>query len=123
RLRKDIGDLIPDEVLTALVNKSINKLFFKEKADTAGYHTTYKPSFFNTLVKELFEARFRTEIDKYFTENGKKITDQIAAELVEQSPKILGIMIVNQFSNVSSDIAHDITSSILNNLRNKGMNI
>ena len=67
RLQKDIGDLIPDEVLKGMVEKSIKEMFFTRKMDKAGSDWSPKwqenASWFEAEVFDRFKILIEIEVD------------------------------------------------------------
>ena len=81
RLSKDITDLIPDEALTALVEKSIDRVFFKERITSERVNSwsnpkvTRHPSVFEETVADLLREPFEKIIARHMEENQDEIME------------------------------------------------
>ena len=87
RLSKDIADLIPDEALTSLIEKSIDRVFFKRRVtrtNTWGEAVEDRPSLFEELVGELLEKKFRKIALEYLAANEEKV-DEIIDKMVGEN--------------------------------------
>ena len=77
RLTKDIGTLIPDEALTALIEKAVHNCFFEpqKKQTFSGYstQTITIPSVFEETVKDLLEENVKTVLRKWINDNEQKV--------------------------------------------------
>src|SRR5580698_1104647 len=81
RLRKDIGDLLPNEVLAELVKKAIEDMFFVKRTtrDSYGYTTT-SVSWFEEEVAKQMKTQIAETIKAHFIENGRIIAKAIETE-------------------------------------------
>jgi hypothetical protein len=81
KLRNDIGDLIPEDALLLMIEKSIDNVFFKTRAVTegTGFHAKVilKPSVFEETLKELLSPMFAKAMEKHVGENADKINQMI----------------------------------------------
>lgn len=85
RLTKDIGDLIPDDVLKSMVDKAMQKAFFEDQIVTTGSYSrneVRKPAEFVEIIKQLMRERVKISVDSWVTENQDKVM-----ELFEQIVK------------------------------------
>jgi len=92
RVRADIGELLPDEALKALIVKAIEKIFFERPLERFGTPTQY--SWFETEVKNMLRERIREAVQAHFKENGERIAANCASVIQAEAPKIMGEVIV-----------------------------
>lgn len=120
RLRKDIGDLIPDTVLAQMVERSINKLFFEETVIYDNYHreTGRKPTQFSDMVFELMKPRIEGMIKQWAEEHPTIIDDIMRKAITEALPAALGAaaksVLVNGYRSSGFDIAQLIKEALRN---------
>lgn len=119
RLRKEIGDLIPDAVLTEMVNKSIKDIFFtkKEIPGSYGREKIVEPSWFDVEVKTLLSPTIKECISSYFQEHKDEIGKLIAEAIVKDSPLLIGAFLVDVISRKVDRVA-DKNDSLVEALRN-----
>lgn len=92
RLIKDIGALIPDEALQALVEKAIGEVFFKDKVEKGQYYNSadiITPSGFKVVVKELMAERVQAAIEAYIAANEDKVLEVLKAALNESAETVV----------------------------------
>ena len=105
RLRSDIGDLIPDELLQQLVSRAIEKNFF-EQVKHVEYNAysadkvTYTDSFFVQKIQSLLEERVSLSIDKWIAENQDLVAEKIEST-VKAAPETLVLNAISSMFNGS----------------------
>ena len=81
RLTKDIGDLIPDEALVAMIERATEDCFFKDKKKQSGHgynsQTVYENSVFKTVVKELLAERMDNAIRGWIDANQELMAKEL----------------------------------------------
>lgn len=113
RLRADIGDLIPDEVLKELVDKTIQKGFFEQRRDGKG-------SWFEEEVRKLLQSRIQEIIQRYMKDNRDAIATKATEIIVANGPRMLGNVLVSMFSGSAYSISTEVTRKVVDDLRNEG---
>lgn len=94
RLRSDIGELLPDDVLSGLVSKAINDLFFKDVVVNSGsYSTRTEPSWFRKEVEYQMRTRIKDALDKYFETNEDKINEIIQSRMQEHAGTLFALFL------------------------------
>lgn len=116
RLVKDIGDLIPDEALKALVDKAMDNAFFEPQIvmEGTGYQQKQvsKPSVFEQTVKELLEPLLREQIKLWICDNEETVLKNIQQFLdrgVEHA--LMGALtsaVGMHFTNMKYNIENDL---------------
>lgn len=83
RLREDIGELIPDEVLADMVNKCMKKLFFtgKEVKNNWGQHVRTEPPLIEKTVKELMSQHVDSQVGRWLADNRDQVRELIGQRL------------------------------------------
>ena len=85
RIKKDIGDLIPDADLQAIVKKAMHKAFFHEKVIYDNYHReiSREMPFIIDHVKSLIEERVDKQIKTWMADHDKDIMKMINDKIEE----------------------------------------
>ena len=108
RLRKDIGDLLPDDVLSELVQKNIDEIFMQDKKKITPRQygsdiVEFSPSDFRVLVKEIAEPIVTKVIEQYFADN-KKLLETMTYDYIKES---IPVLIRDAISSCFSDVGRD----------------
>jgi len=120
KLRDNIGQMMPEEVLAGLVDKSINELFFTPKVSTApnwnGYGTrptVEHPSWFNQIVIDLLQPRLERAAKDYIERHSDDL-DRMIAEAVERDKllvifaQLLGDLVTQGMSLAAGNLLSDL---------------
>ncbi len=102
RLREHVGTLMPDEMLSKLVEKAIQDLFFTRNVKKeSGYYgrEVETPSWFEAECKSLLSDRIRKEIQAYFDRNGDVLIQGCAEEITKQAPQLMAEVVVQMFQS------------------------
>ena len=85
RIKKDIGDLIPDKDLQEIVKQAMHKAFFHEKVIYDKFHreTHREIPFIIEHVKDLIEDRVDKQIKSWMAEHDKAIMKMINDKIEE----------------------------------------
>ena len=92
RLKKDISDLLPDEVLTSLIEKSIHEMFFEDRqvpSGHGGYNREMEKSWFNQAVKEAMAERLDDHIKLHIQRHKEEIDQKITKTVSEAMPQVI----------------------------------
>lgn len=126
RLAKDIGDLIPDEILQKMVRESLEELFFKRDAHNKGSTWSPKwieePSWFELAVFNEMKQRTLDEVTAYFKENGPTIRTQIKTAVSDYIPNLVADAIIKGFADGASEAFGSVFATfrdkMVNDIRN-----
>jgi len=90
RIKKDIGDLIPDEDLQEVVKKAMDKAFFHEKINYDNYNRekSREMPWIVNHVKSLTEERIDAAIKKWIAENDKAVNEMVKGIIEEGITKV-----------------------------------
>lgn len=81
RIREQMGDLMTDDDLRALVATAMQKAFFESRVDASGYNRVEKPP----LFVELIEKQMREEVGKaaarWVEDNPESVAKAISASI------------------------------------------
>lgn len=127
KLTKDIGDLIPDEALRALIEKATEECFFKDQRIVVGSGfnatTTLKDSVFKEIVKELLAERMDFLVREWIESNKDEMTrqlkDYIEASTEEAMMHCIRTMFFGGFEAMKSDILFKVTDQVNQNINNQ----
>ncbi len=81
RIRKDIGELMPDDALQKIVERGMNDAFFKERTGSDGYGKR-EPLFTETL-RDLTDVRVRAAVEEWMKSHADEIAKQVETIFVE----------------------------------------
>ena len=83
RIRKDIGELMPDDALADIVSKAVEKAFFEERLVSGGIYNrdTTEPPWMVSIVKELVETRVESAVKHWIMENEKQVKQMIDTKI------------------------------------------
>jgi uncharacterized membrane protein YheB (UPF0754 family) len=118
RLRKDIGELLPDQVLAELVKKAVQDLFFTERVENKGsYNERRQPSWFVEEAGKLIKAQLGEAITAYMTEHKEQLGRVLADHLRDNIHKILADLVVECFTYRASQLFSELSQSLEERLR------
>ena len=106
RLKDSIGELISDEDLTALVNKSLQSVFFDRRPNPkyTGYSSSEEPAtlapLLHEITKELLTPLMKEKIDIYIKENPQLIVDTVKAVVENGAGAAMIATLNNQFNGI-----------------------
>jgi predicted house-cleaning noncanonical NTP pyrophosphatase (MazG superfamily) len=120
RIRDSIGDLISDEDLTKMVDRSLEEVFFKPRPNPK--HTAYYnsgepatiPPLLHELVKEVLEANVQAAVREYIGSNQEEV-NAIIQKVVQEGigAAVLGAM-NSMFSHQLMNLQNNISQQISN---------
>jgi hypothetical protein len=123
RIREDIAELIPDEVLAEMIRKTINDQFMQtrkicENPDASSYYQRWKES--PPWLLEVVQPLIKTQIDAHVTgwaqENSEKIAEMVRAEIGESGEKAITRAISSVFSSAFVGLEMNIRNNIQNSI-------
>lgn len=117
RIRADIGDLIPDEVLAGLVEKAIQSMFFTKKVEKKQYgNDIHYPSWFEDEIERCIRGQIQKTVEAYFEKHGDKISQAVSEELVTAVPKLAADFLVSSITNKLAMVSYSLDNRIANKL-------
>ena len=114
RLRADIGDLVPDDVLAQLVEQAIKDMFFTVGHRSAGGQDY---SWFQKEVEEQLRTRVAGFIELYFRKNAEVLQGVIADTVTDAMPDMFAIVMTNALSGMGSTIGVNLGQIISDGIR------
>jgi len=116
RIKKDIGDLIPNDALAEMVTRALDKAFFEERVikgrNTWDNQTTIP--WIIKLVKKEMDEKVEVHIRKWIGENDAALKAQVK----EQMDKGLATAVVNAFDNIFRQNMLDMEMRIQQTIEN-----
>jgi hypothetical protein len=102
KIKANIADALPDDVIAALFQRSVDEQFFKpvEKKDNYGYSRGVEPSWFMQEVKVLAEETIKTKTAEWF-DNNKCVVDKAMETLLK--PEVLTSFVMHSLIKQYSD--------------------
>lgn len=120
RIRDSIGDLISDEDLTKMVDRSLEEVFFKPRPNPkhAAYYNSGEPAtippLLHELVKEVLEANVQAAVREYIGSHKEEV-NAIIQKVVQEGigAAVLGAM-NSMFSHQLMNLQNNISQQISN---------
>jgi hypothetical protein len=120
RIRDSIGDLISDEDLTKMVDRSLEEVFFKPRSNPkhASYYNAGEPAtippLLHELVKEVMEANVQAAVREYIGSH----TEEVNATIQKVVQEGIGVAVLGamnsmfnyQLSNLQNNISQQINN-------------
>lgn len=119
KLRDDIGELLPNDALSKLIERAIEENFFKERVvETGSYHipTRTEPSWFVATIKEMTEKMVREHVGKWCEENKDVFEKKVDQFFSREMMSIITATIIA--SQIRTSFDRDLTC-LVENIRNK----
>lgn len=118
RLKDDIGILIPDDVLSDLIGKQIDKIFNQKKHIPKPNRSSYSNetievlNSFHEQVLKLLEPRIEKSIEQYFKDNEKDINDRIDGAIKVAANKAFSSLVRGAVKEISGGIIQGASHSL-----------
>lgn len=123
RLKSDIGELIPDEALSELVQRAMQTMFFEPKKTTNGQgyrsKTVRGPSFFEAEVLHQVKPLLEREIKTWVNANEEGINIIIKEALSKEGD----VIVADFFRNLIRGEMYQITSTLEHRISEIGSNL
>jgi len=107
RLREDVSELIPDEVLSQLVANGIEKMFFTPRRSGDWRNTEY-PSWFEEEVQRLFRKDIETHLQQWLSMHQGDLQQKILKIIEQQMPTIVATALLAGFTQTMRGIGEDL---------------
>ncbi len=119
KLRTDIGDMIPDDVLAGLVQKAVEEQFFKPVIQRDQYEriASEKPSWFVQEVVKVAEPVLKEYVKKHIGNWEGEITKAVHDFLKEEN---LLLMVMAAMRQQTLEQIEEVTSRLIDRYRQGG---
>lgn len=116
RIRKDIGELMPDDALADIVTKAIEKAFFQSEIIPGGPYNrdTTEPPWMVRITKELVDTRVQSAVKHWIVLNEDKVMKMISEKFDEG---IAGAS-VKAFDSIFQNQLYDLQQRIETSIQN-----
>lgn len=121
RLQKDIGKLIPDEILVSMIQTTIKKLFNEKVVtkDQWGNVLDSQESWFEKEIWSLVKPRIKEQLQIWCKNNEEKISE-LAIDFFEAGmPAMIGTTIAGLLANASASMEINISTAIEDRIRQR----
>lgn len=120
RIRDSIGDLISDEDLSKMVDRSLEEVFFKERANPkrTSYYNSGEPDTLPPLLHEIVKSAMTeqvTEAVKEYIANNREQVDATIKTVLEQG---MGNALISAMNGVFSTQLSSLQSNLTNQFNN-----
>ncbi len=127
RLRKDIGGLIPNEVLSQLIEKSMQEMFFtrEKKPEHSGYNARFieHPSWFDKEVKSSLEPLIKQYLESWVESNKSDIEAVCLSEITKNAPSLLVGTFIKMITDKTTAASYSMMNDLTNKMRERGIAI
>lgn len=121
RLRADIGNLLPDNVLSSLVEKAIENMFFiRTERETSYYKKVVEPSWFEKEVEKQLQANIVIAVQAYFKEHAPELIQQASAAIAADAPKLLAAFFISMLQSNANGMGWQLSTWLQQTLQNIG---
>jgi len=112
RIKDQMGDLLSEEDLKVILERSIEKAFFEPQTYERGYRTEVEQSPFVKMIERELHSRVHTIADKWMSENKDRIEELIRDCLGKGFTKL----ITDYLDNKMGWHVHQLQESLINQL-------
>jgi 16S rRNA G966 N2-methylase RsmD len=77
KIREQMGELLTEKELKALLETAMEKAFFQERKVERGYNTVIEPPYFIELIKKEMESQVRLQVSEYMKANKELVIKAI----------------------------------------------
>jgi hypothetical protein len=121
RLSKDMADLIPDEVLSGMVSRAIEDMFFKERKLSVSNYGEAKvaPSWFQQEVEKALRCNIAVAAGNWL-ENDK---DRLMRVFEDASREVVPRLVLEALLGLVDTSAHNVERNIKNILLNAEIDV
>ena len=117
KLKKDIGKLLPDEVLANMVERAMEQQFFNARpAEYNQYHQETSPekcSWFVEEVSKVAKTQIEHQVAMYVASNSEHIKKATTKFLDEQNLMLMGIAAIQAKTQIDWEVfANEIVTRI-----------
>jgi hypothetical protein len=116
RIKENIGELMTEEELKKIVEKSMQKIFFSPKEIRDGRTINYEQPFLIPVVKELLEEQVKLYIISYFADNSEKFIPLVDEIIKGGMETVVKNIIQGIFQDTMQTLEWNIKSALTNNL-------
>jgi hypothetical protein len=123
RIREDIAELIPDEVLAEMIKTTINDQFMQtrricENPESASYHQRWhdSPPWLFEVIQPLIKDQIDAHVTGWAQENSDKIAEMVRTEIGESGEKAISRAISSVFSSAFIGLESRIMSNFQNSI-------
>jgi hypothetical protein len=115
RLRKDIGELLPEQVLEDLIKKAVTDEFFKTRIIEEGWNRRREePSWFVQAVTEAAKPMLEKQVKKFVKENEEVLQKALADFLTPQNLLLLAMQQMHENTVHTMIMGMDALASRIN---------
>jgi len=109
RIRQDIGELMPDDVLTEMINQGVRSAFLEDRKTHDSYgRSTTKPPWIVDLLVELLDEKMREQTAQWIVDNDQLIIDSFGNRIDER----LASSVVKAFDNIFRQQIYELGSRV-----------
>jgi hypothetical protein len=113
KIRKDIGEMLPEDVVKALFDKAVDETFFKPRTISSGYDRKELPSWFIEEITKAGKPILEKAIVDYVETHKEVIQTAISQFLTAQNITLLTVAAMNQGTqNQIWEVANNIMSQL-----------
>lgn len=122
KLRKDIGDLMPDSALEKLVEEGIRNVFFCKRKKQNGYNGSIDvPSWFEQEIAKLLKDKMNVCVNDYMAKNADQMTKIAGEAMATAGPEIMASLFMGLLKNNGYGFEGFVQNMMIERLKNAGI--
>ncbi|HRA18673.1 MAG TPA: hypothetical protein PLZ24_16155 [Flavobacteriales bacterium] len=113
RIRKDMGDLMPEEALKAILERSVEKIFFEPTRTPQSYGSDkLGPSWLEVECEKLLKSQMQDILKKHLQENPEAVKKALNDALDKGIVAAFSQAFTSMMSSATQDMAYTITKKL-----------
>ena len=116
RIRESIGELMSDDDLQKILDRSIEELLFKHREVKDGWQTKFKPPLMHELVLDHLQPKVTTAIREWIEENPDKVQEALDKALEEG----IGEAFIKAFTAIFARAQMNFKEDIIREIAKRG---
>ncbi|HPT26294.1 MAG TPA: hypothetical protein PLZ95_07725 [Bryobacteraceae bacterium] len=113
RLRQNIGELLPDEVLSEMVKKALTDMFFTPRIQRDRWGGQVEnPSWFEEEAGKLLRDRISEYLKTWLKENGPDLTRQVQEQISKNATSVIAAFFVSVLQGQAHMMAMNIQNVV-----------
>lgn len=119
KLKTDIGTLMSDEELSALIAKAMERIFFQPRIiDPGGFREKRAPSWFEEEVHHLLKDRMKRMAEEFLDDREDRLREAMIESIRERGPELLASLFLNTAGASIQTAGVDLAAHLTNALHN-----
>lgn len=114
KIRSDIGDLMPDDMLQKLVSDAIHAELYRDVAVKRSYGKHEPLPWIQSIVRDQVESKLKQYVDQQIEQHYEKLHDMVVEQVKENGSKVIGDLILSAVRGHVTGLETALSSAIMN---------